>query len=101
MATKKNKKGDKVISIGKHSMLKPAKVSIRTTDGSVIQGNVNLGFQRRVSNLFIESECPFVVLFDATIPGEGSGKILVLNKSHIVWVEPEEDGTMDVEDDTA
>ncbi|MBW2107541.1 MAG: hypothetical protein JRI36_02585 [Deltaproteobacteria bacterium] len=87
---KKKSRDDKVISIGKHSILKPARVSIKTADGSVIQGSVNVGFERRVSNLFIDSESPFVVLFDATIPGEGSGKILVLNKAHIVWVEPEE-----------
>lgn len=86
----KKKQDDKVVSIGKHSTLKPARVSIKTADGSVIEGSVNIGLERRVSNLFTESESPFVVLFDATIAGEGSGKILVLNKAHIVWVEPME-----------
>jgi hypothetical protein len=77
--------------IGIPSVMKPVKVSVRTVDGSVIQGNINLKFENRVSDLFIDSSTPFIVLFDAMIPGEGLDKVLILNKSHIVWVEPEDD----------
>ena len=73
-----------------HSALKPVKVNVKTSDGSVIHGSINLGFENRVSDIFVRSESPFIVLFDTTVPGESSGKVLVLNKKHIVWVEPED-----------
>jgi hypothetical protein len=66
------------------------KITIKTSDGATIQGKVNLTSKERVSDLFTKSESPFIVLVDAILR-EGQGKILVLNKEHIVWVEPEED----------
>ena len=69
--------------------LRPAGVTIRTVDGSVIQGQINLGAEQRVSDVFTKSETPFIVLFDAVYSG-GSGKVLVINKMHVVWIEPEE-----------
>ena len=68
--------------------LRPAEVTIKTVDGSMLQGKVNLGAERRVSDIFTKSNNPFVVLFDAAYTG-GAGKVLVINKSHIVWIEPE------------
>jgi hypothetical protein len=69
----------------------PAAVTIRTSDGSVVQGKINLGQRRRISDVFTKSEEPFVVLYEATYSG-GSGKVLVINKDHILWIEPEEGG---------
>jgi hypothetical protein len=66
------------------------KITIKTTDGATIQGRVNLTSKERVSDLFTKSNSPFIVLVD-TFLREGQGKILVVNKKHIVWVEPEED----------
>jgi hypothetical protein len=66
------------------------KITIKTTDGATIQGKVNLTSKERVSDLFTKSKSPFIVLIDAFLR-EGQGKILVVNKEHIVWVEPEED----------
>jgi hypothetical protein len=66
------------------------KITIKTTDGATIQGKVNLTPKERVSDLFTKSKSPFIVLIDAFLR-EGHGKILVVNKEHIVWVEPEED----------
>ncbi|MGD2269168.1 MAG: hypothetical protein PVI06_02115 [Desulfobacterales bacterium] len=65
-------------------------ITIKTSDGATIQGKVNLTSKERVSDLFTKSESPFIVLVDAILR-EGQGKILILNKEHIVWVEPEED----------
>ncbi len=64
-------------------------ITIKTIDGSTIQGKVNLGVKERVSDLFTKSEQGFIVLVDATTK-EGAGKVLFVNKNHIVWVEPED-----------
>ena len=70
-----------------HKVLKPADVSFKTLDGSVIEGKVNLGYENRVSDLFTKTESPFIVLFDAE-HRDGSGKVFFINKENIVWVEP-------------
>ncbi len=66
------------------------KITIKTSDGVTIQGKVNLTSKERVSELFTKSESPFIVMVDAVLR-EGQGKVLIINKEHIVWVEPEED----------
>ena len=78
------------LPLGKHSILKKANVNVKTSDGNVIHGTINLGFESRVSDVFVRSENAFIVLFDATVQGESAGKVLVLNKDYIVWVEPED-----------
>ena len=64
-------------------------VTIKTTDGSTINGKVNLTSKQRVSDLFTESSSPFLIMVDA-ITRDGTGKILFVNKDHIIWAEPEE-----------
>ncbi|UCG05483.1 MAG: hypothetical protein JSV83_16410 [Desulfobacterales bacterium] len=64
-------------------------ITIKTTDGSTINGKVNLTSKQRVSDLFTESGSPFLIMVDA-VTRDGSGKILFVNKEHIVWAEPEE-----------
>jgi hypothetical protein len=64
-------------------------VTIKTTDSSTVQGKVNIAPNQRVSELFNLHKGPFVVLVDATY-GDVRGKTLFINKSHIVWVEPED-----------
>ncbi|MFO7666374.1 MAG: hypothetical protein R6V76_07140 [Desulfobacterales bacterium] len=65
------------------------KVTIKTTDGLTIQGRINLTSEQRVSDIFTKSEAPFVVLVEVSYR-ESEGKILFVNKKHIVWVEPED-----------
>lgn len=65
------------------------RVTLRTSDGETIQGKVFLTPESRVSDLFTQSDAPFIVLVDALLRS-GQGKILVVNKNHIVWVEPED-----------
>jgi hypothetical protein len=64
-------------------------ITIKTTDGSTINGKVNLTSKQRVSDLFTEVGSPFIIMVDA-VTKDGSGKILFINKQHIVWAEPEE-----------
>ncbi len=66
------------------------KITIKTTDGATIQGRVNLTPKERVSDLFTKSKSPFIVIVDSFLR-EGQGKTLIVNKEHIVWVEPEDD----------
>jgi hypothetical protein len=63
-------------------------VTIKTSDGSTVQGKVNISPNQRVSDLFNLSQGPFVVLVDAKY-NDIQGKTLFINKTHIVWVEPE------------
>jgi len=65
------------------------RISIKTSDGSTLVGKVNLGIKERVSDLFTKTENPFIVLIDVEHQ-DISGKVLFVNKSNIVWVEPED-----------
>jgi hypothetical protein len=73
----------------KKTKLAESLVSIRTVEGSLIRGKINLGDENRVSDLFAKSKSPFVVLYDVTTQSSES-KVMIINKNHIVWVEPEE-----------
>jgi hypothetical protein len=64
-------------------------ITIKTTDGSTINGKVNLTSKQRVSDLFTQEGAPFLIMVDAATR-DGTGKILFINKEHIVWAEPEE-----------
>jgi len=66
-------------------VLKSPDVSIKTLDGTVIKGKVNLAHENRVSDLFTKMDNPFVVAFDADFFGSPEKRVLVLNKQHIVW----------------
>lgn len=63
------------------------RVNVRTTAGSNISGKVNIGACKRVSDLFMESGQQFIVLVDF-VHRAGSGKVLLVNKRQIVWIEP-------------
>lgn len=65
-------------------------ITVKTSDGSTLQGKVNLTEKQRVSDLFTQSSAPFVVMVDVLFR-ETSGKTLVINKDHIIWVEPEDE----------
>ena len=64
-------------------------VVVKTLDGSVLTGKVNLGIKERVSELFTKTKNPFIVLVDVQERG-GKGRILFINKQLIVWVEPQD-----------
>jgi hypothetical protein len=64
-------------------------ITLRTTDGSTINGKVNIGLNQRVSDIFTSNEELFIVLVDVSFK-DSFGKTMFINKRHIVWVEPEE-----------
>jgi len=68
-------------------------VSVKTVDGSLLRGKINLGDENRVSDLFAKSENPFIVLYDVSSQSAES-KVMIVNKKHIVWVEPEESASI-------
>ncbi len=65
------------------------KITVRTADGSTLNGKINIGQKQRVSDIFIDSEEQFVVLVDVSLK-DSFGKTMFINKRHIVWVEPED-----------
>ncbi|OGP84477.1 MAG: hypothetical protein A2V87_05955 [Deltaproteobacteria bacterium RBG_16_58_17] len=65
-------------------------VSIKMVEGSVLRGKITLETGKRVSDIFTQADNPFVVLCDV-VGSQGTGsKVMIVNKNHIVWVEPEE-----------
>lgn len=64
-------------------------ITIRTTDGSTLNGRVNISPDQRVSDLFIRADKPFIVMVGVTSTNT-QGKTRFINKDHIVWVEPDD-----------
>ena len=64
-------------------------ITLRTSDGSTINGKVNIGQKQRVSDIFTSSDELFIVMVDVSSK-DSIGKTMFINKRHIVWVEPEE-----------
>ena len=67
--------------------MRTASVKIRTSDGGIIIGDVNLlageGVDR-LSELFTKESEPFIVVFNAMQQGK-TGQSFVVNKNHIIW----------------
>ncbi|PIU48898.1 MAG: hypothetical protein COS92_09580 [Desulfobacterales bacterium CG07_land_8_20_14_0_80_52_14] len=63
------------------------RVVIRTSDGKVIQGSINIALKERVSDIFTKQDNPFIVMKDVYFR-ENHLETLILNKQFIVWVEP-------------
>ena len=64
-------------------------ITIKTTDGSTIYGQINIGENERVSDIFTSNKNSFVVMVDVSYK-ENVGKTIFINKRHIVWAEPDE-----------
>ena len=64
-------------------------ITLKTTDGSTIYGQINIGKNKRVSDIFTSNESLFVVMVDVSYK-ENVGKTIFINKRHIVWAEPDE-----------
>ena len=62
-------------------------ISVKTVDGSIIKGKVNIAGKERVSEVFTSSGKPFIVMVDVQLKSGVAGKLFI-NKQHIVWVEP-------------
>ena len=70
------------------------KITVKMVDGSLIRGKVNIfhgeEVVQRVSDIFTKVGDPFIVMFDVTAEGK-SGRVLIINKSNISWVSPEDE----------
>ena len=64
-------------------------ITIKTTDGSTIHGKVNLANKQRVSDLFTKATTQFLIMVEV-MSKESKGKVMFINKEHIVWAKPEE-----------
>jgi hypothetical protein len=64
-------------------------VTIKTIDGSTVQGKVNISPNQRVSDLLTLQKGSFLVVVDSSYM-DCRGKTLFINKAHIVWIEPED-----------
>jgi len=64
-------------------------VTVKTTDGSMISGNINLNSESlpmdRVSDLLIKGQNRFLIMYNATLD-ERKDAAVIINKSQIVWV---------------
>jgi hypothetical protein len=77
-----------------YKRVKPAKVTIKMIDGALIAGTVNVGFEQRLSDLFANEAKSFMPVFDAN---GVRGDVIIVNKSHIVSVKPEQEGAEFIE----
>jgi hypothetical protein len=64
-------------------------VTVKTTDGSMISGNINLNSESlpmdRVSDLLIKGQNRFLIMYNARLD-ERKDAAVIINKSQIVWV---------------
>lgn len=67
-------------------------VTVKTTDGSVITGNINLNSESlpmdRVSDLLIKGQNKFLIMYNTRL-GDRKDAAIIINKSQIVWVTEE------------
>ncbi len=64
-------------------------VTIKIKDGTIVTGKLNIGEYPRVSDLFKQTADQYLVLADVEHRGS-TGRVIIINKSEIIWVEPEE-----------
>jgi hypothetical protein len=68
-------------------------VVVKTIDGSVIRGNINLNSETlpmdRVSDLLIKGQNKFLIMYNASLDQRKDAAVII-NKSQIVWVMEEE-----------
>ncbi|UCD33739.1 MAG: hypothetical protein JSW04_05715 [Desulfobacterales bacterium] len=66
------------------------KCTVHMFDGRTIIGKININIMGRLSDMFTKNPAPFVVVYDATLGDDPSPRTLILNKSGISWIEPDE-----------
>jgi hypothetical protein len=81
---------DRWVSMSKSEGPKIKKANIRLTDGSHVKGQINIKDHDRLSDLINFAEDPFIVVFNATIPGGLDGKVIFVSKSQVLWICPED-----------
>lgn len=67
------------------------KVRIKLVNGEKLFGTVNIATSgaKRLSDMFVLRDDPFLIMYDSTSGGTGTkGRVMFVNKSHILWAEP-------------
>ena len=64
-------------------------IIVKLIDGTSIKGWINLRENTRISDLLNNYDAQFLVLFNCTLREE-LGKVLFVNRNHILWVVPVE-----------
>ena len=76
-------------SFNAHISKENRQVVVKTIDGSLIRGNINLNSESlpmdRVSDLLIKGQNKFLIMYNATL-GDRRDAAVIINKSQIVWV---------------
>lgn len=67
------------------------RVSIKLVNGTVVNGMVNIGGSRRLSDFFNKYDSAFLVLFDVSVDSQ-SHEVLFVSRQHILWAQPEDEG---------
>jgi|GEM_PF-2387795 len=67
--------------------IRSERVVVKCVDGTVINGETNLGRSRRISEVFTKGDSRFVIIFNANIQGY-TGDVVFVNREHIVWAMP-------------
>lgn len=65
------------------------RVSVKLVDGTVVNGTVNIGRSRRLSDFFNKYDAAFLVLFEASSDARNY-EVLFVNRQHILWAKPED-----------
>jgi hypothetical protein len=86
----KHNRESKIMSSPNYQSTEYRSITIKTTDGSTIHGKVNLAYKQRVSDLFTKCTTPFLIMVEV-MSKDSKGKVMFINKEHIVWAEPEEE----------
>ena len=65
-------------------------VTVKLTDGTVLNGKVNIHSNGRISDVLTSKEKTFIILVESDTV-ERSYQTIVVNKKEVVWVEPDDD----------
>jgi hypothetical protein len=68
-----------------------SRIKIVTTDRTQIKGVVNKKGFERTSDLFIKDDPSFIIVYKPITKGQ-ENKVLVVNKTQIIWAELDDDG---------
>jgi len=60
---------------------------LKLSDGNTIKGKINIKSYARLSDLLNQKDDRFLVVFDCQFREE-LGKVLFINKRHVVWIAP-------------
>ncbi len=75
--------------------VKCREIIIKSSDGLIIRGKINLNAESkpmdRISDVLSQGSSHFITLFDIIQP-DNMGKTIILNKHHIIWAIPVEEG---------